>query len=124
MVVQGVAKSFREIFGELAPGGRGELVMQKRLHSQPEPADDLDGDDPEEQPADGLSERYSGVKVKVRTAGMSSTASIRSSRSLAVSRYQRPGGLMNAAISVTKCYMVSRMIKAVVSDPNATWLDA
>jgi structural maintenance of chromosome 3 (chondroitin sulfate proteoglycan 6) len=26
-----VAKNFREIFAELAPGGRGELVMQKRL---------------------------------------------------------------------------------------------
>ena len=28
---KGVAKHFREIFAELAPGGRGELVMQKRL---------------------------------------------------------------------------------------------
>ncbi|KAK9861310.1 hypothetical protein WJX84_000307, partial [Apatococcus fuscideae] len=62
---KGVAKSFREIFGELAPGGRGELVMQKRLRSQPEQADDMDGDDAEAQPADGMSERYSGVKVKV-----------------------------------------------------------
>jgi structural maintenance of chromosome 3 (chondroitin sulfate proteoglycan 6) len=27
---KGVAKNFREVFAELVPGGRGELVMQVR----------------------------------------------------------------------------------------------
>ena len=65
-MVQQVAKNFREIFGELAPGGRGELVMQKRL--RPEPQDDVDPEDEEEagpsDQADAM-ERYAGVKVKV-----------------------------------------------------------
>ncbi len=65
-VMQGVAKSFREIFGELAPGGQGELVMQKRLRSGPEPADDADEEAAEEAHPHGMSEKYSGVKVKVR----------------------------------------------------------
>ena len=30
VAVQGVAKNFREIFSELVPGGKGELVMQRR----------------------------------------------------------------------------------------------
>lgn len=34
--MQQVAKNFREIFGELAPGGRAELVMQKRLRPEPQ----------------------------------------------------------------------------------------
>ncbi len=61
-VLQGVAKHFREIFAELVPGGKGELVMQKRL--QQEVAADGDED---EDGADGghVSEKCSGVKVKV-----------------------------------------------------------
>lgn len=65
--VQQVAKNFREIFGELAPGGRGELVMQKRL--RPEPQEDVDPEDEEEAgPSDRADamERYAGVKVKVK----------------------------------------------------------
>ena len=66
MVLQQVAKNFREIFGELAPGGRGELVMQKRL--RPEPQEEVDPEEDEEagpsDRADAL-ERYAGVKVKV-----------------------------------------------------------
>lgn len=27
---KGVAKNFREVFSELVPGGKGELVMQRR----------------------------------------------------------------------------------------------
>lgn len=27
---KGVAKNFREVFAELVPGGKGELVMQRR----------------------------------------------------------------------------------------------
>ena len=67
MRCQGVAKNFREIFAELVPGGRGELVMQKRLRQEAaaEANEDEDG-------ADGghnVSEKYSGVKVKVGTCG-------------------------------------------------------
>ncbi|KAK9866710.1 hypothetical protein WJX84_008069 [Apatococcus fuscideae] len=50
---KGVAKNFREIFGELAPGGREEL------------GEDADEDLAEAAPAAGLSEKYSGVKVKI-----------------------------------------------------------
>ncbi|DBB00026.1 hypothetical protein WJX77_003476 [Trebouxia sp. C0004] len=61
-----VAKNFREIFGELAPGGRGELVMQKRL--RPDPQDEPEAEEEEEAgPSDrpDAMERYAGVKVKV-----------------------------------------------------------
>lgn len=46
---KGVAKHFREIFSELAPGGRGELVMQKRL-----PTDAEDAANPDEGTLVGL----------------------------------------------------------------------
>ena len=71
--MQGVAKSFREIFRDLAPGGRGEVVMQKRVHSNGAAVDGEDGDGSggEEREGDaaagGISEKYAGVKVKVRT---------------------------------------------------------
>jgi len=61
--LQGVAKNFREIFAELVPGGKGELVMQKRLGA-PAAADE-DENDAEGGGRDGASEKYSGVKVKV-----------------------------------------------------------
>jgi len=64
-----VAKNFREIFGELAPGGRGELVMQKRL--RPDPQDEPEAEEEEEAgPSDrpDAMERYAGVKVKVAIA--------------------------------------------------------
>lgn len=67
-LMQGVAKSFREIFGELAPGGRGELVMQKRNRSEQQQADEMEGEELEAQPVDAMSEKYSGVKVKVGPA--------------------------------------------------------
>ena len=56
---QGVAKNFREIFAELAPGGRGELVMV-RSH----PVERQEGENAEEHAAP--QERYSGVRVKVQ----------------------------------------------------------
>ncbi len=59
MHVQGVAKNFREIFAELAPGGKGELVMQKA--TQKAAAADVE----EADPANEANDRYSGVKVKV-----------------------------------------------------------
>ena len=61
--VQGVAKNFREIFSELVPGGKGELVMQRRA---PVPvAADPEEDEEEAQKQQNASEKYSGVKVKV-----------------------------------------------------------
>ncbi len=63
--MQGVAKNFREIFCELVPGGKGELVMQKRA---PVPAAaNPDDEDEEAQDQQNASERYSGVKVKVQS---------------------------------------------------------
>ena len=56
--VQGVAKNFREIFAELAPGGKGELVMQKATQKAAADVEEAD-------PANDTNERYSGVKVKV-----------------------------------------------------------
>ncbi|PSC68878.1 structural maintenance of chromosomes 3 [Micractinium conductrix] len=68
---KGVAKQFRDIFSQLVPGGRGELVMQKRLGGGGE---DGENDDPESGAAavggkQGALEKYSGVKVKVSFGG-------------------------------------------------------
>ncbi len=61
-MLQGVAKHFREIFAELVPGGKGELVMQKRMHQEVA----AEGEEDEDGPDGGhVSEKYSGVKVKV-----------------------------------------------------------
>ena len=67
-LLQQVAKNFREIFAELAPGGRGELVMQKRLRTEPQAEPEPEGEDDEAGPSDrpDAMERYAGVKVKVR----------------------------------------------------------
>ncbi len=59
--VQGVAKNFKEIFEQLAPGGHGQLVMLKRGLADMEP----DADDDVPAAPTSASERYKGVKVKV-----------------------------------------------------------
>jgi len=59
---KGVAKHFREIFAELAPGGRGELVMQKRVAGNP--SEDA-ADEAEDDMAEEAHEKYSGVKVRI-----------------------------------------------------------
>ena len=60
--VQQVAKNFREIFAQLAVGGKGELVMQKRLRPEnDENDDDMDGERRQDQ---GV-EKYAGVKIRV-----------------------------------------------------------
>ena len=64
-----MAKNFREIFGELAPQGQGQLVMQKR--TAPDPQEEVDPEEDEEAgPSDrpDAMERYAGVKVKVMLA--------------------------------------------------------
>jgi structural maintenance of chromosome 3 (chondroitin sulfate proteoglycan 6) len=63
--VQGVAKNFREIFAELVPGGRGELVMQKRLHPDLNQEAQQEEDEEAGNRRQDVSEKYSGVKVKV-----------------------------------------------------------
>ena len=81
--VQGVAKNFREIFSELVPGGKGELVMQRRA---PVPTvDAADEEDEEAAEQQNASEKYSGVKVKVCVSfvqGVDVMQLIQSSRSL------------------------------------------
>ena len=81
--MQGVAKNFREVFRDLAPGGRGELVMQKRLRrpqeegghagaeGPPAGGEAAEGDEDEEE-TPGTTEKYSGVKVRVRASHPSS----------------------------------------------------
>ena len=64
----GVAKNFKDIFEQLAPGGAGQLVMLKRGLADVEPEADEDGDGPPAPPP-SASERYKGVKVKVRCPG-------------------------------------------------------
>ena len=59
-----MAKNFREIFAELVPGGRGELVMQKRLRVEAA-AEAAEDDEDGAEGGHNVSEKYSGVKVKV-----------------------------------------------------------
>ncbi|GAX82234.1 hypothetical protein CEUSTIGMA_g9662.t1 [Chlamydomonas eustigma] len=71
---KGVAKHFRDVFAELVPGGRGELVMQKRLPGHQQAAASfaaLAEDEGEEEGVGGGNgpggalEKYSGVKVRI-----------------------------------------------------------
>ena len=80
-----MAKNFREIFGELAPQGQGQLVMQKR--TAPDPQEEADPEEDEEAgPSDrpDAMERYAGVKVKV----------------MALTMQVQPGAVMLAAANV------------------------
>lgn len=58
-----VARSFREIFAELCPGGSGQLVMVKRGEGQGEEGEE------EGHPRDEVLDRYSGVKARACVAG-------------------------------------------------------
>ena len=55
-----VSLNFREVFSKLVPGGKGELVMQRKKPGAP-------GADPSAAAvaAKGFAEKYSGVKIKV-----------------------------------------------------------
>jgi structural maintenance of chromosome 3 (chondroitin sulfate proteoglycan 6) len=79
-----VARNFREVFAELAPGGRGELVMQRTPAGGAgggrgggggggEEAAAAAGDDPDAPPppptAGAAMEKYCGVRVKVAFPG-------------------------------------------------------
>eukprot|EP00958_Prasinococcus_capsulatus_P027003 scaffold5150_cov376-Prasinococcus_capsulatus_cf.AAC.13 len=69
-----VGKNFEEIFKELVPGGKGELVMQ-RIPDGPKDADD-EGDEEEEEGERDPSDRYGSVKVKV-SFGQTETQSMK-----------------------------------------------
>jgi structural maintenance of chromosome 3 (chondroitin sulfate proteoglycan 6) len=98
-----VARNFREIFSALVPGGRGDLVMLKRMSGDGGGEDDGNGGDggdggkAEENEAPGneqdsdkngkqkkaaanattVMDKYSGVKVKVSFAGSNETMSMK-----------------------------------------------
>ena len=67
-----VARSFRDVFAQLVPGGRGELVMQKALPGAGGGAaagEDGENEDPGASAAgraEAPVEKYAGVKIKVR----------------------------------------------------------
>ncbi|KAL6760778.1 RecF/RecN/SMC [Haematococcus lacustris] len=80
---KGAAKHFREVFQELVPGGRGELVMQKRHPGAAAAAADAGDDDGEDDARPvrdahtGVLDKYSGVKVKVTFAAGGETMTLR-----------------------------------------------
>ncbi|KAF6265896.1 RecF/RecN/SMC [Scenedesmus sp. NREL 46B-D3] len=73
---KGVAKNFREVFAELVPGGKGELVMQRRKPGEEE-SEEEEGDGPAAGAAHGVLERYSGVKVRVAFSRGNETVSLK-----------------------------------------------
>ena len=58
-----VSLNFREVFSKLVPGGKGELVMQRKKSGHGADAENTDPDAPKEPR--GFVEKYSGVKIKV-----------------------------------------------------------
>lgn len=58
---QQVAKHFKDVFAELVPGGRAELVMQTSAHAR-----HADQENINEEAEAGRLDKYVGVKVKVR----------------------------------------------------------
>lgn len=95
---KGVARNFREVFAELVPGGRGELVMQRAASAgggggaDDEMPDAAAADAPADAaaagPSDGAAataaavpaprDKYSGVRVKVSFGGGRETTTISS----------------------------------------------
>ncbi|KAG2449553.1 hypothetical protein HYH02_005087 [Chlamydomonas schloesseri] len=76
---KGVAKNFREVFADLVPGGAGELVMIRaagRAVAAAEGEED-EGGGLGPSSGGGGTEKYSGVKVKVRFAGAGEAVSMR-----------------------------------------------
>eukprot|EP00879_Flechtneria_rotunda_P012761 GHRR01013325.1.p1 GENE.GHRR01013325.1~~GHRR01013325.1.p1 ORF type:complete len:1111 (+),score=537.85 GHRR01013325.1:324-3656(+) len=73
-----VAKNFREVFAELVPGGKGELVMQKRKTAGDAEADDSAGEGEDaDRATGGVLEKYSGVKVRVAFSRGNETVSLK-----------------------------------------------
>ena len=118
--MQGVAKNFREIFAELAPGGKGELVMQKAPDGCRAPAQvPEDDEDAEDLPAeaDSAFESYIGVKVKVSSAA-ADPAMTRDSTSQAHQGCKQTILLHESCQSPqkrAKCYVHKPSVRAAVS---------
>ncbi|KAF8071065.1 SMC3 [Scenedesmus sp. PABB004] len=72
---KGVAKNFREVFAELVPGGKGELVMQRRRAG--EEGGEEEDDEGAQEGAGGVLEKYSGVKVRVAFSRGNETVSLK-----------------------------------------------
>jgi len=61
-----VSLNFREVFAKLVPGGKGELVMQRKKPGQGAGAENADPEKAKENAAArGFAEKYGGVKIKV-----------------------------------------------------------
>ena len=61
-----VSLNFREVFSKLVPGGKGELVMQRKKPGQGVGSENADPAAAKETAAaQGFAEKYSGVKIKV-----------------------------------------------------------
>jgi len=60
-----VSMNFKDVFHRLVPGGRGELVMQRKRAAPRDAGEDGDGDAPAEPAPTTFSDKYSGVKIKV-----------------------------------------------------------
>ena len=60
-----VSLNFREVFSKLVPGGKGELVMQRKKPGQGAGAENTDPAAAKEVAEKGFAEKYSGVKIKV-----------------------------------------------------------
>ena len=61
-----VSLNFREVFAKLVPGGKGELVMQRKKPGQGAGAENADPEKAKENAAArGFAEKYCGVKIKV-----------------------------------------------------------
>ena len=58
-----VSMNFKDVFHRLVPGGRGELVMQRKRAANRDPEDEGSEAPRVENPT--FSEKYSGVKIKV-----------------------------------------------------------
>ena len=65
-----VSLNFKEVFSKLVPGGKGELVMQRKKVEQPKEGDENETAAPTAAtPATSFMEKYSGVKIKLHFGG-------------------------------------------------------
>ena len=72
--MQQVAKYFREIFVELAPGGHGDLVMVKRRREE-EGADEEGSDDEGDDGAGGARQQAGGMEIMTQYTGVKAKVS-------------------------------------------------
>ncbi|KAG1671785.1 hypothetical protein FOA52_000162 [Chlamydomonas sp. UWO 241] len=101
---KGVAKHFRDVFSELVPSGKGELVMQKRLGGTGAAAGGA-GDDDEGGSGggaggsgSGTAGKYSGVKVRISFTKGGETMSLKQ-----LSGGQRTLVAMSLIFAIQRC---------------------